>query len=892
MLMLLGIGGLPFAISAGGMQKSLNFQRDVRPILADNCFLCHGPDDKTRMANLRLDTKEGAFAQRDNRFIIAPGKPQESEFIKRITMDGVKKMPPPYSPNHLIPKQIETLTRWVKEGAQWEERHWAYIPPVRPAVPKVRAATVTERWVKNPIDSFILARLEKEGLKPSPVADRRTLIRRLSFDLTGLPPTFAEVESFVNDKSPDAYEKLVDRLLASPHFGERMAMYWLDLVRYADTRGYHGDQHQDVSPYRDYVIKAFNDNKPFDRFTVEQLAGDLLPNATLETRIASGYNRLLMTTEEGGAQPKEYMAKYAADRVRNVSAVWMGSTMGCSECHNHKYDPFTTRDFYSLAAFFADVKEPAVGQLDPIPLPTPEQDAQLKKLEAEMAPLKKIMATQTPELDAAQIEWEKTALNDSKLKKEIADILKVAPDKRTEKQKQDLAAYYRTIAPALEPTRKQLAELQRQFDAVNQKVVKTMVTTATEPRTVRILPRGNWLDDSGEIVQPAVPAFLQNVILSEAKNLNGETLRSAQSDKGEILRFAQNDKETERRATRLDLAQWLTSRNNPLTARVFVNRLWKIMFGHGIVRTVDDFGTRATPPSHPELLDWLAVEFMEPRELGNREIRKLENRGAETISQFPNFPVSHDCGWNVKHILKLMAMSATYRQTSQDNETLRLKDPQNSLFARQDRFRLDAEMVRDNALAVSGLLVKTIGGPSAKPYQPAGYWAYLNFPKREWQNDKGDGLYRRGLYTYWCRTYLHPSLLAFDASTREECAAERVRSNTPQQALVLLNDPTYVEAARVFAERIIREGGSDAKSRIRFAYQQALSRNPRPEETKLLTALYQQHLRDYEADKAAAESLLRVGDHPADKNISTAELAAWASVARVIFNLHESITRS
>ena len=869
MLMLLGIGGLPFVSDAGGAQPPLNFQRDVRPILADNCFLCHGPDDKTRMANLRLDTKEGAFAQRDNRFIIAPGKPQESEFIKRITMDGVKKMPPPYSPNHLTPKQIETLTQWVKEGAQWEERHWAYIPPTRPNAPKVKNVW----WLKNPIDSFILARLEKERLKPSPVADRRTLIRRLSFDLTGLPPTFAEVESFVNDKSPDAYEKLVDRLLASPHFGERMAMYWLDLVRYADTRGYHGDQHQDVSPYRDYVIKAFNDNKPFDRFTAEQLAGDLLPNATLETRIASGYNRLLMTTEEGGAQPKEYMAKYAADRVRNVSAVWMGSTMGCAECHNHKYDPFTTRDFYSLAAFFADVKEPAVGQLDPIPLPTPEQAAQLKELETQMVPLKQIMATQTPELDVAQVEWEKTALNDSKLKKEIADILKITPDKRSEKQKQDLAAHYRTIAPSLEPTRKQLAELQKQHDAVNQKVVKTMVTMATEPRVVRILPRGNWLDDSGEVVQPAVPAFLQNVILSEAKNLDGKTLRSAQSDK-----------DKNHRATRLDLAKWIVSRDNPLTARVFVNRLWKIMFGHGIVRTVDDFGTRATPPSHPELLDWLAIEFMSQR--------INESMDKRNIDPLTHLLIDSGGGWDVKHILKLMAMSATYRQISQDNERLRLKDPQNSLFARQDRFRLDAEMVRDNALAVSGLLVKTIGGSSAKPYQPAGYWAYLNFPKREWQNDKGDGLYRRGLYTYWCRTYLHPNLLAFDASTREECAAERIRSNTPQQALVLLNDPTYVEAARVFAERIILESGSDTESRIRFAYQQALSRNPRAEETKLLTALYQQHLREYESDKAAAESLLRIGDHPADKNIPTAELAAWTSVARVILNLHESITRS
>jgi mono/diheme cytochrome c family protein len=838
-LILLGIAallrpGLAAPNPAGAAGATIDFTRDIRPVLAEYCFRCHGPDEKARMANLRLDTKAGAFAARGSHPVIAPGRPEQSELVRRITADGPLKMPPAHAPKQMNTEEIALLVRWVREGASWDlSRHWAWVPPVRPAVPTVR----DRAWVKNPIDAFLLAGMEREGLGPSPVADRRTLIRRLSFDLTGLPPAPAEVERFVNDRAPDAYERLVDRLLASPHFGERMAIWWLDLVRYADTRGYHGDQHQDITPYRDYVIQAFNRNLPFDRFTIEQLAGDLVPQATLETRIASGYNKLLMTTEEGGSQPKEYIAKYSADRVRNVSLVWMGATVGCAECHDHKYDPFTTRDFYSLAAFFADVKETPVGQQERLRLPTPAQAAAFAPIEAQMEPLRKTLATQTPELDAALAEWEKSARGDAKVPEPIRDLLAIAAESRTEKQREDLATHFRSVTPLLEAPRKQLAELQKQYDAIDKDVLKTMVTEAVEPREVRILPRGNWLDDSGPVVQPAVPAFLGSVAAKE------------------------------RRATRLDLARWLVSRQNPLAARVVVNHLWKIMFGQGLVRPMDDFGTRAAPLVYPELLDWLAVDLV-------------------------------DGGWNLKRSLKQMALSAAYRQSSQEREALRRRDPGNTLFARQSRFRLNAEAVRDNALAVSGLLVRTIGGLSAKPYQPRGYWAYLNFPVREWENDRGDGLYRRGLYTYWCRTYLQPSLLAFDAATREEGCAERIRSSTPQQALVLLNDPSYVEAARVFAERILKEGGttggppSGVDSGIRFAFREALAREPRGQELYLLSGLYRRHLRDYRVDPAAAEALLRVGDRPADPKLPPAELAAWTSVARVILNLHESITRS
>jgi mono/diheme cytochrome c family protein len=807
----------------------VEFNRDIRPILSDNCFACHGPDKNQRQAELQLHTEAGAFADRGGYKVLVAGKPADSELYRRITAaDAGLRMPPAKAGKQLTRRQTELIRKWIEQGAKWQE-HWSRIAPKRPEPPKVDDAA----WSGNPIDRFILARLEQEGLKPSAEADRRTLARRLAFDLTGLPPEPEWVEAFEADQSAGAYEKLVDRLLASKHYGERLALSWLDLVRYADTGGYHSDNHRDITLYRDYVINAFNDNKRFDQFTLEQLAGDLLPGAATEHKIASGYNRLLMTTEEGGAQPKEYAAKYAADRVRNVSTVWLAATLGCAECHDHKFDPFTTREFYQFAAFFADIKEKAVGRQDQTLLPTPEQAAKLKQLDDQVAPLRKELDTQTPELDAALVKWEESARSAGAkgLPKEVTAILAVEAVKRTDKQKQDLAKYYRTIAPLLEPARKKLAALQREKDALLKQVSTTLISETVAPRTMRVLPRGNWLDDSGEVVAPGTPAALS--------------------------RFDGKDK----RATRTDLAKWLTASDNPLTARVFVNRLWKLFFGQGIVRTLDDFGSQGTWPTHLELLDWLAVEFRES-------------------------------GWDVKHMVKLMVMSRTYRQSSAVSEALRQRDPYNLLLARQARFRLDAEMVRDNALAVSGLLVRKIGGPSAKPYQPAGYWAMLNFPKREWQNDKGEGLYRRGLYTYWCRTFPHPSLVAFDAPSREECTVERPRSNTPLQALVLLNDPTYVEAARAFAERIVREGAQETEGRIQFAYRRALARKAQPEELKVLTGLYQQHLKQYQADGKAATALLGVGDRPAPKDLDATELAAWTSVARVLLNLHETITRN
>jgi hypothetical protein len=813
--------------TAMGAEPKISFTRQIKPILASKCFACHGPDEKERKAELRLDVRDEAVPS-----VIKPGDGEHSEVVVRITTtDADSRMPPADSKKPVITADEARLIRqWIDQGAEYDA-HWAYVKPARPAVPEVN----DQRWPVNAIDHFILAKLETKGVSPSPGADKRTLLRRLSFDLTGLPPAAKQLEEFGDGEKE--YEALVDYLLASPHFGERMAQYWLDVVRYADTGGYHSDNHRDVWAYRDYVIEAFNRNKPFDQFTVEQLAGDLLSGATDEQRIASGYNRLLQTTEEGGAQPKEYAAKYAADRVRNTSVIWLASTMGCCECHSHKYDPFTQKDFYSFAAFFADISEKPVGRQDQTKLATPQQAAELKAIDEELAAAKAEYLAKIPELAAARETWEATAREKPSkglakgLAAPVLAALKEEPAKRTPKQEELLDAEFRKQAPELAREREKVAAIEMKRATVDAAVLSTLVSMPVQPRTTRILARGNWLDDSGEIVEPAIPGFL-------------------------AAKMSQNG-----RLSRLELARWFVSRDNPLTARVFVNRLWKLVFGRGIVKSLEDFGSQGEFPTHPELLDWLANDFI-------------------------------DSGWDVKRMLKLMVMSRVYRQLSVPTKETLAKDPANDMFSRQNRFRLDAEFIRDNALAVSGLLVKKIGGPSVKPYQPAGYWQYLNFPKREWENDHGDNQYRRGLYTYWQRTFLHPSLAAFDASSREECTVDRPRSNTPQQALVLLNDPTYVEAARALAAKVLQSGGTATDERLRFAFQRVLIRDPRPDEMAILIPLVDKHRQEFAADKPSAEKLVTVGDFKSPADLDAAELAAWTSVCRVLLNLHETITRN
>lgn len=754
-----------------------DFNRDVRPLLSDKCFACHGPDGAHRKAGLRLDERDAALEMRDGRAAIVPGNPARSELLRRVrAKDEDVRMPPPESHKDLSEAEITLLERWIAAGAEYAP-HWSFVAPRRAALPAVKK----QGWGRGFIDRWVLRGLEERGLAPSPEADRRTLARRLSFDLIGLPPSPEDVDAFVTDRSEGAFERLVNRLLASPHYGERMAMYWLDLVRFADTVGYHGDQEHPIAPYRDWVIDAFNANMPFDRFTIAQLAGDLLPESTPDLKIASGYNRLLQTTHEGGAQDKEYLTIYAADRVRNVSATWMGATLGCAQCHDHKYDPYTARDFYRMAAFFADVKERGAFRA-PNTSPTTRHPEMLLPTAAEKKKLARIDA------EIARLQ----ALGKSK-KKELAGARK---------------------------RRKRFAKGIR----------RTMVTEAMKPRVTRVLPRGDWLDDSGEVVSPGAPHFMEPIETGD------------------------------RRATRLDLARWLVSSRHPQTARVFANRLWYLFFGRGLSSRLDDLGAQGEPPTHPELLDALALELV-------------------------------SSGWDVKHLVRLIVTSSAYRQTSDRRPELEGVDPRNELIARQGRYRVQAEMIRDNALAISGLLVKDVGGDSVKPYQPAGYYRHLNFPPRRYRQHDDARQWRRGVYVHWQRMFLHPSLLAFDAPTREECTAQRARSNTPTAALVLLNDPTHVEAARVFATRILRDGGDDFRSRLRYAFGRTLSRSPHGREARLLLELLRRHRQQLRRDPAAARKLVGVGLSPGPSGLDPVEVAAWTSVARVLLNLGETVTR-
>ena len=781
--------------------RTVSFNRDIRPLLSDRCFYCHGPDPEHREADLRFDIESAAKSDLGGYSAIVPGSLEDSELIERIaTTDASDRMPPEDSGKELSPPEIELFKQWILQGAPYEA-HWIYEKVSRPLVPHTHDAS----WPANPIDRFILSRLEKKKLSPSAEADAVTLARRLWLDVTGLPPTPAELASMDPDAdgdiSDESWSTAIEHALASPHYGERMAVYWLDLVRYADTVGYHGDQDHNVSPYRDWVIWAFNQNLPFDQFTTAQLAGDLLPESDENQKIASAYNRLLQTTHEGGAQDGEYLAKYAADRVRNLSVVWLGGTVGCAECHNHKFDPYTQHDFYSLAAFFADLEQKGMYTGSPNATPT----------------------TRPPELDV------------------------LSPYDRERLAQLDAEIETLSTQTGADPEHaKTLASRRAERDAIAKATRKVLISRSVEPpRTTRVLERGNWMDTSGEIVQPAVPHFLPQI-----------QTRSRTEDQ---------------RLTRLDLAHWLTSEEQPQVARVFVNRLWYVFFGAGLSRILDDTGSQGDWPSHPALLDWLAAEFMAS-------------------------------GWDVQHMVRLILRSRTYRQSSLPHADLTAVDPENRLLARQNRYRIAAEFVRDAALQVSGLLDRSLGGRSVRPYQPAGYYAHLNFPQRKYVADKGNALYRRGVYTHWQRQYLHPMLKAFDAPSREECTAQRPQSNTPLAALTLLNDPAFIEMAREFAARILREGGNGNgnenenedtdRTRITWAWKTALTREPLPRELAVLARVLTSERARFRDDTSAAEALVTIGDKSPAADLDRTELAAWTSVARTLFNLSEMYSRN
>jgi len=767
---------LLLVVKLNAMADEVQFNRDIRPILANHCFACHGPDAAQRQAELRLDLESAAKADRDPKVIVAH-KSKSSELVKRIsTADHDLVMPPVEFDKPLSAKQEKLLTQWIDQGALWDD-HWAFVSPKLPPLP-----TAKQEWVNNAVDQFVVTRVRElnNGLRPSPLASRATLIRRLSFDLRGLPPTIEEVVGF--ETSGD-YESVVDAMLASEQFGERLGMHWLDLVRYADSGGYHSDVPIHISPYRDYVIQAFNENMPFDQFTREQLAGDLLQQPTQRQIIATGYNRLNKTTEEGGAQPGEYLTKYAADRVRTTAGTWLGLTLGCCECHDHKYDPFTTKDFYRFVACFADIEEKGVyggsNRQPEIKVATAPQAKKLAELEMQLALLQAQFKTTQGEAIQKQIDGIKA----------------------------------------------QQATIEKQF-------VRTMITRSVEPKVIRVLPRGDWLNSSGPVVAPGVPAH-----------------------------FVKETNSHEQRFTRLDLANWIVAKENPLTSRVFVNRLWKMFFGRGLSSRLDDLGIQGEWPTHPALLDYLSVRFVES-------------------------------GWDVKQIIKLIVMSRTYQQSSTLRPMDTSADPTNLYFARQSRWRLEAEFIRDNVLSVSGLLDSTIGGPSVFPYQPSGYWRHLNFPTRTWKSDSGTSQYRRGLYTHWQRTLVHPAMLALDAPTREECTAIRSISNTPAAALTLLNDPTFVEAARALAVRVVQQNGERENDKIRWLFLQVLSRSDTQQERGAVMQILQTAREYYKNNPQAAAQLQTNGLFKLESAVDVIEVSAWTMACRVVLNLSETITRN
>lgn len=1034
----------------------VQFNRDVRPILSDHCFQCHGPDQKNRKGDLRFDQEDTLTTGPAGEALVVAEKPDESEFYRRLISEEPEvQMPPPSHGRPLSQDQIGTLRKWIEQGAKWQ-KHWSLIPPVRPEVPQVQNAG----WPRNAIDRFVLSRLEAAGTAPSVEADRGALLRRVSFDLTGLPPSVEERRAFEQDRADGAYERAVDRLLESTRYGERMAIRWLDGARYADTHGYQTDGPRDMYRWRDWVIEAYNANMPFDQFTIEQLAGDLLPNANRSQLIATGFNRNHRANSEGGILDEEYLAEYAADRVETTCTVWLGVTMMCSRCHDHKYDPFSQQDYYRLFAFFNNVPERGkvfkIGNTPPlVRAPTPDQDQKLSRLEQQIESHTELLTRQRAEWEGALREWGNGLASDAEMEWFPTDGLNfvasfdkpvensVPPAKETKPLFEDALKEIMSVVRETKPEYRagvvgkgvsldgngaiNLGDVGN-FDFLNRFSYSFWVKFPTDSQGI-LLARmkdddalsglsfvlspekklqlnfvSRWLDDALRIetVDPLVPDQWQHLVVTydatrsasgvqcfvngkqtAMRTLLDELLQTFKTNeplrlglahasipafKGEldelraygkvlspeevqilgvpqsistIARIPENQRTAEqsrklehwylenqageevRRAwlgirdlgkqrdqilatvptvmtmqekgvltkthilvrgqydhpgaevtrgvpaqlnslksesmpNRLDLARWLVDPQHPLTARVAVNRFWQMYFGQGIVKTVDDFGSQGEWPTHPELLDWLASEFV-------------------------------SSGWNVKQMQRLIVTSATYRQSSQADPALFQKDPENRLLARGPRMRLPAEMIRDRALLVSGLLVEQVGGPSVLPYQPAGLWKELN-GIFDYQADKGDKLYRRSLYTYWKRTAPPPFMMTFDTAGRETCFVRESRTNTPIQALNLLNDVTFVEAARHLAQRVLTESTDDS-GRVTLAFERALSRPPQPQEVQMLLDNVSAQREFFSADPGAAEELLKVGDSPRDTGLPAIDVATYTMLANLLFNLDEFVSK-
>ena len=830
-------GGLVILPPVANAAPPIQFARDILPILSDNCFHCHGPDASRREADLRLDTEEGALVERDGYRILVRGHSDQSELFRRITSDDdAERMPPVDSKRSLTGAQVELLRRWIDEGAAWG-RHWAFETPVRPPLPEVR----NPAWVRDPLDRFILARLEAEGLSPAPEANRETLLRRVTLDLTGLPPTLAELDAFLADPRPDAYERAVDRLLASPRYGERMAWDWLDAARYADSNGYQGDPDRTMWPWRDLVVRAFNANQPFDQFTIEQLAGDLLPGATLEQRIATGFNRNHMFNGEGGRIAEETRVENVMDRAETTATVWLGVTMGCARCHDHKYDPFTNREYYQLYAFFNQTSETGgasgggrSGQIPPVvDVASAEDNARLeaaqRQLSAAAAEVEALEAERFPRAPGQTAADSPAA---AEFSGNVVAALAQAPARRSTDALREMIFQFESRDPPYAASLKRLKAAVEARERAAERVPRVMVMDELpQPRATFMLLKGAY-DKPGEPVVAGVPASL------------APPLQEAAGPGQPVNRLA--------------LARWLVDRRNPLTARVTVNRHWQMIFGTGLVKTVEDFGVQGERPSHPELLDYLAVELV-------------------------------DSGWDLKRLLRRLVTSATYRQSARVTPALVERDPENRLLARGARFRLPAWMIRDQALAASGLLVDRPGGPPVRPYQPEGLWEEATFGKKSYEQDHGESLYRRSLYTFWRRIIGPP--VFFDNAARQVCTLKQVRTNTPLHALTTLNDVTFVEAARALAERAIRDGGSTSEGRLALAFRRATCRPPTAAEAAILREAYARQRELMAADPQAAARLLAVGESPRDPAIDPAEHAALTQVCLLILNLDEVLTK-
>ena len=852
---------------------------EVRPILSENCFYCHGQDANKRKAKLQLNTRAG---QRTNDVVI-PGQSERSELIRRIyTTNADDQMPPVDSHRALTATQKDLLKRWIAEGAPFDG-HWAFEPLVRPAVPMVRGQ---KSEVRNPIDAFVLAKLQQEKLSPSTEAPRETLIRRVTLDLTGLPPTTAEVDGFLADKKAGAYERLVDRLLASPHYGERMALPWLDAARYADSNGFQQDGDTFQWVWRDWVVKALNENMPFDQFTVWQLAGDLIPTNSfppgtppLEPVIATAFNRNHMLNGEGGAIPEEQRHVVLFDRVDTTATTWLGLTVACAQCHDHKYDPVTQRDYYALMAAFNNLPENGTAPIIPykvrvaeplLDVASPEQKAKMADFKARLAALKAKEKDFTNKLETLQREWEETVAADDKFSDEaIRDFARLPRNEKPGRRESKLKAYFNEkVLPKLEKSpAADIAKLERELNNFkNDDYPRVMVMAETKPRDTFILDRGNY-ETRKEKVAFATPAFLPSMPTNAPRN-------------------------------RLGLARWLVSAEQPLTARVMVNRQWQTFFGMGLVKTSEDFGTQSEAPLHRELLDWLASEFANVPPASRRE-EALENpkaHGKSGDAGKSDAPARRDAGgtlaWDMKHLHRLIVTSATYRQSSRITPEMRERDPENRLFAHGARFRLTAMFIRDQALAASGLLVDRLGGKPVYPYQPKGIWDSLAITKERdftYPQSTGEDLYRRSLYTFWRRTVAPANM--FDAPARNVCKVRLGSTSTPLHALTTLNDPTYLEAARALAEHTLREGGKKPAARLDFAFRRVLARHPDKAEAKLLRASLDKQWAKFQADRPAAETFLTTGASSRDAKFDAVEHAAYAAVCLGILNLDEALTK-